>query len=228
MREDRYEVKDILKILTVLDCILDSSFETLAIDLPFSAFNSFSPFMSILTHRSQELKELQIRYLNAWNRKVTIGNIAEEKTSSLLLPNQGVLRCLTSLTIDHELLFLDLGHRDALRESQHRSVLSIIGKCCPVLTKLTINNMCMRKKDVLGLIIDGEMANILFPRDFHGWGHDSIFGGLRVPVEFMNPICFTLQELSLDCGHHNYPKHRRVEYGISPLLIYSKENLFIK
>jgi len=77
-----------------------------------------------------------------------------------------------------------------------KSYFSIIGKYCPALTTLSVNGYCMRKKDVLGLI-SGDLADILFPSEDQGWSEDSVLIGLRVPSEFLNRLCFTLEKWDL-------------------------------
>jgi len=57
----------------------------------------------------------------------------------------------------------------------------------------------VRKNDVLGLIINEELASTLFLTNDDRWSKDSVLQGLRIPSEFLNPLCSTLQELSLLC-----------------------------
>jgi len=52
--------------------------------------------------------------------------------------------------------------------------------------------------DVVALILNAEMADILFPKDENRFSKNSVFSGLRIPIEFLNPLCSTLQELILD------------------------------
>jgi len=52
--------------------------------------------------------------------------------------------------------------------------------------------------DVVALILNAEMADILFPKDENRLSKNSVFSGLRIPIEFLNPLCSTLQELILD------------------------------
>lgn len=87
--------------------------------------------------------------------------------------------------IDHQIL-----------DSSPKSYFSIIGKCCPALQTLSVNGYCMKKKDVLGLLV-GDLADILFPSEDQGWSEDSVLIGLRVPPEFLSKLCFTLRNWDL-------------------------------
>jgi len=68
--------------------------------------------------------------------------------------------------------------------------------------------------DVLKLIVKKELVGIIFARPFQdkeGWSADSVLVSLRIPTEYLNPICFTLEEMKTNgicdgthsgrCGH---------------------------
>lgn len=76
-----------------------------------------------------------------------------------------------------------------------------MGKFCPSLTNLSVSlSFCLTKKHLLGLILLGEVSDILFPIDNEGWSKDSVLAGLQVPSEIINPLCLTLQELNVVTG----------------------------
>ena len=54
------------------------------------------------------------------------------------------------------------------------------------------------KRDILALLISGDVADVLFPYNNDGrWSRDSVLESLRLPFQYLNPLCFTLEELSL-------------------------------
>jgi len=55
--------------------------------------------------------------------------------------------------------------------------------------------------DLLKLIVKEELADIIFARpsqDDEGWTEDSVLVSLRIPTEYLNPICFTLEDMYTD------------------------------
>jgi len=77
--------------------------------------------------------------------------------------------------------------------------LTIIGKLCPVLTKLEVYGP-ITKTDIVALIVNAEMAKILFKNEGakYPWCQDSLhLSSLRIPTQFLNPLCSTLKELIL-------------------------------
>jgi len=136
----------------------------------------------------------------------------EEQPSSLL--------CLNSLTLNYgkdvmaswSIPNIDL----QIMNQSSKSYYSIIGKYCPALSNLKVNGYCMKKKDVLGLIV-GDLANILFSYDGEEfnesgrWLKDPLLVDLRVPAEFLSPICFSLEHLDLQtnrpCEHAFTNRH---------------------
>ena len=181
----------------IMDCILDENFKELDITIPIPTFDYFSTLLSIISHRSPSLEKLKITFYH-----VIMIRIEQSENNPLpeLMISEGAdlnSNCLKSLTIENS------GSKHFLlsKDGSNRSILSIIGKRCPNLKKLSLDEFCMRKNDVLGLIINKELASTLFLTNDDRWNKDSVLQGLRIPSEFLNPLCSTLQELSLLCGN---------------------------
>lgn len=177
-----------------MDCILDSSFVQLEINIYFSSYESFSTLLFIIGQRCPKLRELTITFQPDQGTRNT-----PEFPSFLrhFKDHQRYLSCLTSLTIDGNNL-VQFPHHENIHNN-YQSIFGIIGKFCPSLFKLSIYNICFWKRDILALIIVEEIADILFPNNKDGWSADAVLETLQIPSEFWNPLCFTLQELSFEC-----------------------------
>jgi len=205
-------------IVAVLDCILDERFleeeNELYLEIPFLSMKSISKLLSVIGHRCPGLEYLEINFKPGYDPIDTSGGLV-----ALEPFQQGpMLSSLRSLTLNFE----DNPYESSW--DCNTSILGIIGKCCPTLSILSYNGISLRKKDVLELIFVGELAAILFPSHefdemseedsnklmkfmfgkppkgkktaFDGnWSRDSVLPGLRVPPEFLNPLCSTLREL---------------------------------
>lgn len=115
----------------------------------------------------------------------------------MLISTSVRLDCLTSLSI-----LSQTRHTTKI----HQSTMRIIGERCPALTKLMVSfGFCLKKKDLLELILLGGVADILFPIDDEGWSQDSALEGIQVPSELLNTLCFTLERLTLGCSRSNQP-----------------------
>ncbi len=88
-----------------------------------------------------------------------------------------------------------------LSATAQQSVLSIIEKRCPVLAQLTMCGFrCFSKRDMSTLLLGDMAAALSYYNNDYGssWGAvDSVMEVLRVPSEFLSPLCFTLKELHL-------------------------------
>jgi len=79
-----------------------------------------------------------------------------------------------------------------------------VAKSCPRLSYLSIRECSFVKKDVLSLIIIGELVDQMFEshscsyRKKTNWSVDEILASLRVPPEYLTPMCFTLQHLDIE------------------------------
>ena len=178
--------------LAPLECVLDEHFLELKIQTPVPAFNSFSVLMAIIAKECPKLKDLELKFDTTPYYKLV------NKIPSVFGPQDRQLECLTTLN-------LVCGHYDTKSSSVDQacqSILRVIGKCCPSLIKLSVSlGFPLTKKHLFGLIIRGEVSDILFPIDDEGWSHDLVLAGLQVPYELLNPLCQTLQELNVETGH---------------------------
>jgi len=205
-------------IPAVLDCILDERFleeqNELKLKIPFLSMKTISKLLSVIGHRCPGLEYLEIRFHGGYKPiDSSDGLIALEQIQQV--PTLSSLRSLT-------LNFNGMNPYESSWDC-NTSVLGIIGKFCPTLSNLSYYGISLRKKDVLELIFVGDLAAILFPSyefyemsedyldsllgsvfgkppngtksTFDGnWSRDSVLPGLRVPPEFLNPLCSTLRK----------------------------------
>jgi len=80
----------------------------------------------------------------------------------------------------------------------------LVGKICPVLAKLEIDGCWPNKRDIFALIVKEDMAEILFPKDDRRWSEDEVLLGLRLPEQFLNPLCTTLKEVKIEALYTMY------------------------
>jgi len=174
----------------MLDCILDENFLELSTALPCVALESLSEVLYVITHRSPKLEALDITFhpvSDAANNMpaLLLGSIAHSNLSSL--------SCMT-LKFKGDVSIWDCDHYDtSLNHS--KSIFSIIGKYCPKLSILKVCGFHLEKRDFLGLVVVGDLAEVIFPADNDGWSHDAVLPALSVPPEFLNPLCSTLKIL---------------------------------
>lgn len=204
-------VKKLPDSTVVLDCILDESFQEDILDLcmitPFESSRSFAKLLAITAFRCPKLETLEILcYPNfTW------------ATSAPIL---GPIPVTSFPTLSY--LGLHFVDDECFRVDSNKSAFGIIGKYCSNLQILDVNGTGMTKKDALALIVAGDLADILFPyyeglseKEFESmashifskplpdsneiyWSEDLVLPGLRVPYEFLNPLCFTLRELNFN------------------------------
>lgn len=48
------------------------------------------------------------------------------------------------------------------------------------------------------------MAEILFPKDDRRWSEDEVLQRLRLPEQFLNPLCTTLKEVKIEAAFSRY------------------------
>jgi len=181
-----------LDVEVFMDCILDCNFIQLEIGIPLSSLKSLSILMSIIAHRSPELKELTITlHAPPYDQQMTLEN-SKQKTDQLISLNH--LRFLTIGTYNISCI----PPRRYVDNKSYQSILSIVGKCCPSLCKLKLYGFPISKRDILALLIAGDVADILFPyNNDDRWSRDPVLESLRLPFQYLNPLCFTLEELSI-------------------------------
>ena len=78
----------------------------------------------------------------------------------------------------------------------NESIFITVAKCCPALTYLLISGFHLLKLDLFALLL-GEWNDILFPIECDRFRDDSVLKSLKIPSQFLSPLCFTLKELFL-------------------------------
>lgn len=133
-------------VCTFLDCILTEDFLELKICILNPSFDTFSTLLSVIACRAPELKKLEIDFLGKFN----FSFISQLTSSSYLL------RSLDHLSLtNHGLAQLDLA------SILYYSLLGIIGKCCPVLTRLEATGFGTMDASSLRLILDEFLKIVL-------------------------------------------------------------------
>jgi len=167
-----------------LDCILDEHFdEELEIEVPGPSSSSFPILISIISQRCPNLKSLKVVFHGDF-RKLLVFKSTHQNLDCL---TQLVLRCCCN---PGQTYFTKC---DSVVDKP--SILSLIGEYCPSLIKLEVYlGFCqLRKKHLLDLILKKESDR------------DLVREGLQVPAESLNPLCWTLQELTAfgtySCGN---------------------------
>jgi len=163
--------KDISREYAPLDCMLDEYFTKLSFSSPTPTLDSFLKLMSIISQRAPKLKELIIWFEHYPYKLVNIQSPGKPTSSIPAMPSCQSLRfeCLTYLGLsqyfDRDHMMQE--HEDPLNDDPtHKSILSFIGKHCPVLIALDASfKYCLKKKHLLGLILDGDVNENLFAAD---------------------------------------------------------------
>lgn len=179
-------------LFAVLDCILDEHFQGLKVSLPFPAHKSFSTLIPIITCRCPKLQALQV----AFRYKVGSYDAREDScTEPEPIAPGSFLSQLQSLT----LYWMEREGPISTLENWRKSVYSIIGKHCTSLTKLEIDGGIAAHQlgTIMPLIVNRDVVNILFSRNERRWNQNPLLCDFLIPSEFLNPLCFTLKELSL-------------------------------
>ncbi len=177
-------------VTVMLDCILDSSFLKLELTIPFPSFQSFCSLLSVISDRCPHLEKLAIHFKHIGTDK---SKAMSPITKPVVLPLTP-LPCLTSLSL------LD-GRKALHNKPDYGFIFSIVGKCFPLLSTFRFKEFHLRKLDVIKLIVKEELVDIIFTRpsqDDEGWSADSVLASLRIPTEYLNPICFTLETMYTD------------------------------
>jgi len=136
--------------------------------------------------------------------------------NSLKQPNSN-LKSLTSLSIYHyhtDEFGVSIGGGD----QPYLPILGIISKRCPVLINLSVRGLrlCI-KRDILELLLGDYMIHQLIPFENSLWSNDVVLKSLRIPKEFLTPLCSTLQKIELlclcstsDCSYFRYADYQIV------------------
>lgn len=178
--------------IVVLDCLLydgrDYS-DPEELEIPLLTLESFSQLLSVFSHRCPGVDQLDLTFLP----------ITTKKWATSAAPTCTSFSKLGELTLRFE----DKHYSGSGWEHAKSLVFSIIGKVCPMLRELYVFGFAVRKMDVLRLIVVGDLVDIVFRQDSSedddiDWSQDSFLPGLRVPSEFLNPLCFTLKSSDLE------------------------------
>lgn len=181
--------------IVVLDCLLYEGCDLcsdLPLELPLLTLESLAQLLSVFSHRFPEVESLDLTFL-----PITTQKWATTSASP----------CNSLSKLDHLALTFEGKHySESVWDHGKSQVFSIIGKVCPALSSLYVGGFAMRKMDVLRLIVVGELADIVFRQDSADatlsddddidWSQESFLPGLRVPSEFLNPLCFTLKDFN--------------------------------
>lgn len=161
-----------------LETLLDDTFQELEthVSLPGSAPNL--KLISSITEHSSLLQKLKLDF------SMIMEGLGVEKVAPLIC-SLGSLQLLTSLHLYQ-------------MDPSHRSVLKLVGNCCPLLTHLSISGFRPTTKDLLAIIF-GECVDDLFPdsSDNKRLDEEMRLECLKAPPEILTPICFTLRHLQL-------------------------------
>jgi len=184
-----------LNVFAILDYLLDKEFTELEIRIPYHIIKALSTLLSVIAHRSPKLKRLDIRFCTIFNpqyEQPALKNHLEQPNSNL--------KSLTSLSIYHhyhtDVPGVSIGDED----QPYEPILGIIAKRCPVLTNLSGRGLrlCI-KRDLLELLLGDYVTDKLTPFDNTLWSYDEVLKSVRVPQEFLTPLCSTLQKIELLC-----------------------------
>ena len=151
----------------------------------------FSSF-PIIARRAPKLEQLEINIVRHPATTSTPTTITGDKLAPI--SNGSRLQFLKKLVLNN--------NRDAqlpgltLMNPSHRSVLSLVGKCCPNLVDLSVTGFIIKKKDIMGLIL-GELVDTLITTSAYNekWSENSVLESLRVPSKHLTPLCSTLKKL---------------------------------
>ena len=191
-----------LDVCAVLDCLLDDDFTALELNLPSQTIKVFSSLLAIIAHRSPKLKELVIKFNKVGLRLEAAFTDGPPTKKMKLEPDSNSSHSLLPSLSSISLLYTEPGSSGVpllyADETGNQSILSIVGKSCPALSKLLVSNFRFRKQDALGLIL-GDFADVLFSPDNQKWIENSVLQSLWVPKEFQSPLCSSLAKLELYC-----------------------------
>ena len=216
---------DHVDIWAFFDSVLDESFEELETHVVFRGAEANALLIPTIAKRSPYLKKIKLNFKfdpsqsnNDIMRTVTnpkklrlLFQLALTQSRPSLVP---LLQSLDSL---HHLTSLTLYHLAG--HAAENSALTLIGKSCPSLTHLRLAKCNPTSKHDIIAIVLGELAtHLIGPQERYqeqpywhfkqvDWAEDAALGHLRVPPEFLTPLCFTLRHLEIIeyLNHHYYP-----------------------
>jgi len=181
-KEDDNDKKESIAIdvWAFMECVLDDSFQQLKTHIAFPGTEPDSKLILAISKHSPLLKKLELDF--KWMKSDGIDIMDKLKPSILSLDS-----------LEH-LAHLEL---NALSSIIGASVLSLIGKACPSLSRLVVSGYRFKKRDVLAIVL-GEMVEEVMPVSQHQepeWLRDDSPKLLVVPPAHRTPLCSTLTEL---------------------------------
>jgi len=174
--------------------VLDDNFEELEIDAVLPYLDPDPKLIATIANRSCYLEKLKLDF-SLMNAKLSSPRLTDEKLNQLIL-GLSSLEHLTSLSLH------------GLSGGVHKTLYKSVAKSCPALSHLSIVGSCdfVKKVDVLSLVLIGELVDEMFKGNYHEeteWSADETLQHLRVPPEYLTPLCSTLQHLQLgDCDYY--------------------------
>jgi len=192
-------------VCTILDSALDECFTKLEISIPYSTVKLFPLVMSIISRRSPQLEKLAVTFCTIKPVTPKLAEISEMEVHPAVMASQSDFRlhCLTKLSLSYSvyscrngwvMMYVSPQVPLSAVDGPSQSILGTVAKVCPTLAELDIRGFHVWKQDLFDLLL-GEWNESLFPTDSLQWSDDSTIKGLKVPSEFLTPLCFTLKKL---------------------------------
>lgn len=187
-----------MDVCVFLDCVLDDHFEELEIDAVLPYLDPDPKLIATIADRSTYLEKIKLDF-SLMNEKLSSPWVTDEKLTRFIL-ELGSLEHLTSLSL----------HR--LSGGVHKTIYQSVAKSCPLLSHLSIDSdSCIKKVDVLSLILIEEMLDQMFKGNYSEetkWSVDGTLKHLRVPSEYITSLCSNLQYLYLGSWSYFYDTGR--------------------
>jgi len=187
--------------------VLDSSILELETHISFPDSKPNPKLIQTIANQSPLLEKLTIDF-----REMGTGREpAEKMLEKLIKPIIYSLNSIKHLTC---LRLYNLGQ-------SYRSVLSLIGKSCPLLSHLSVSGFHPGKRDIFAIIMGDVVDNLRPALSFDDpfsikknkqptCLEDDFLQGLKVPTEFLTPLCFTLKDLQLSNSNRKKKESRYV------------------
>jgi len=166
-----------------LDCVLDENFKDLEVPIALPGTKPNLKLITAIAQQSPKLEKLKLDFISMENSEEEL----DKKLMKPLMLSLSELPMLTSLTLDN-------------LPSSYKSILSLLGASCPLLSHLDVSSDNVKdiKQMLLSLLL-GELADQLVP-DWNqepDWCKDQTLWRLRIPTEFLTPLCSSLRVLRL-------------------------------
>jgi len=174
-------------------CVLDQDFMELKTHIAFPDSEPNPKLIPIIAERSPLLKKLTINF--------KLAKLLSHQESTVVDTLLSGIRSLSSLQHLTSLTLTGLEEKP----TERTTILSLLGKSCPLLSFLSFSGLGVTDKDLLAIIL-GEAVFDLFPDTSSlqpVWCTDNaVLARLVVPKECLTSMCFTLQTLKLNWGQY--------------------------